>query len=323
MCMPLNAINAANIGIKPKGKNKFRIFMRDLRKSRYLYILLIPTIIYFIIFAYVPLYGLLMAFENYNPYQGIFGSPWIGLRHIKNFFSSVFFWRLIANTISINLYNLAVGFPLPILLALMINEVKNKAYQRTVQTIVYLPHFISLVVVAGMLVSFLSPSSGIVNALIQALGGDPIHFLAEPGWFQSVYVWSGVWQDAGWGSIIYLAALAGIDQQLYEASTVDGANSWHKLIYITIPGIMPTIIIMLILRMGSIFSVGFEKIILIYNPLTYKTADVISTYIYRRGIVGADFSYSTAIGLFNSIINFVMLVVFNKFSRRVSETSLW
>lgn len=321
--MPRNVLEAANTSVKPVQRNKFSIFIRDMNRSKYLYILLVPTIIYFIIFAYVPLYGLLIAFKSYNPYQGIWGSPWVGLQYIEDFLKSIFFWRLVGNTITINLYDLAVGFPLPIILALMINEVKNNFYKRSVQTLVYLPHFISVVVVAGMLVSFLSPSTGMINAIIKALGGQPIHFLAEPGWFKSVYVWSGVWQGAGWGSIIYLASLAGIDQELYEAATVDGANNWHKLRYVTIPGIIPTIIIMLILRVGSLFSVGFEKIILLYNPLTYKTADVISTYIYRRGIIGADFSYSTAIGLFNSIINFAMLVVFNKFSRRISETSLW
>lgn len=308
---------------KPPVKGRMKIFVKDIMKSKYLYILFLPTILYFFIFAYMPLYGLIIAFKSYNPYQGILKSPWVGMQYFKDFLNSIYFWRLITNTITINLYDLAVGFPAPIILALMINEVKNNVYKRTVQTIIYLPHFISVVVLAGMMVSFLSPSSGIINMFIKALGGNPVHFLAEPGWFKSVYVWSGVWQGAGWGSIIYLASLAGIDIELYEAATVDGANGWHKLKYITIPGIIPTIIIMLILRIGSLFSIGFEKIILLYNPLTYKTADVISTYVYRRGILGADFSYSTAIGLFNAVINFIMLVLFNKFSRKISETSLW
>lgn len=315
--------NPVAIRLVTKPKSAFYNFKKGLFKSRYLYILLMPVVVYYIVFAYVPMYGLLIAFKNYNPYQGIWGSPWIGLQHIKDFLQSVYFWRLIRNTISINLYDLLVGFPAPIILALMINEVYNNTFKRVVQTIVYLPHFISTVVVAGMLVSFLSPSTGIVNSFIKALGGKPIHFLAEPAWFQSIYVWSGVWQHAGWGSIIYLAALTSIDQQLYEAATIDGASKWQRLIYITIPGIMPTIVIMLILRIGSIFSVGFEKIILLYNPSTYSTADVISTYIYRRGILNADFSYSTAIGLFNSLINFTMLVLFNRISRSISEISLW
>ncbi len=309
-------------------KNQQRIekhgtFARDMFRSKYLYLLFLPTIVYFFVFAYMPLYGLLIAFKDYNPYQGIWGSPWAGLQHIRDFLHSVYFWRLIYNTITINIYDLLVGFPLPVILALMINSVKNNFMKRSVQTIVYLPHFISVIVVSGMLVSFLSPSSGIINYLIRALRGKAIHFLAEPGWFKSIYVLSGVWQNAGWNSIIYIAALAGIDAQLYESATIDGANNWKQLIYITIPGILPTIIIMLILRIGSLFSVGFEKIILLYNPLTYKTADVISTYVYRRGILGADFSYSTAIGLFNSLINFAMLVLFNQFSRKISETSLW
>ncbi|WZL78679.1 ABC transporter permease subunit [Eubacteriales bacterium mix99] len=309
-------------------KNQRRIgrsgtFARDMSRSKYLYLLFLPTIVYFFVFAYMPLYGLLIAFKDYNPYQGIWGSPWAGLRHIRDFLHSVYFWRLIYNTITINIYDLLVGFPLPVILALMINSVKNNFMKRSVQTIVYLPHFISVIVVSGMLVSFLSPSSGIINYLIKTLGGKAVHFLAEPGWFKSIYVLSGVWQNAGWNSIIYIAALAGIDAQLYESATIDGANNWKQLIYITIPGILPTIIIMLILRIGSLFSVGFEKIILLYNPLTYKTADVISTYVYRRGIQDADFSYSTAIGLFNSLINFAMLVLFNQFSRKISETSLW
>lgn len=312
--------------ILPKYTNKklaFSSFFKSMKRSKYLYLLFIPAILYYAIFCYAPMYGLIIAFKSYNPFQGILGSPWVGLQHIKDFISSIYFLRLIKNTITINLYDLAIGFPAPIILALMINEVGNKYLKKAVQTIVYIPHFISTVVIAGMIVSFLSPSSGIINGLIKFLGFKPIHFLAEPSWFKSIYVWSGVWQGAGWGSIIYLAALLGIDPELYEASTVDGASSWQKLRYITIPGIIPTIIIMLILRVGSLFNVGFEKIMLLYNPVTYISADVISTYVYRRGILDADFSYTTAIGLFNSIINFTMLVTFNKFSKKISEISLW
>lgn len=292
-------------------------------KSRYLYIIFVPVILYYVIFHYLPMYGLLIAFQEYNPFKGIWGSKWVGLKHVESFINSVFFWRLLRNTIAINLYGMIVGFPAPIILALMMNEVRNNFFKKAVQTTVYLPNFISTVVVCGMIVSFLSPSSGIINALIKMLGGQSIHFLAEPGWFWSIYVWSGVWQGAGWGSIIYLAALAGLDPTLYEAAIVDGASSWKRLWHITIPGIMPTIIIMLIMNMGSIFSVGYEKIILLYNANTYPTADVINTYVYRRGILKADFSYSTAISFFNNIINFIMLVTVNKIARKVGETSLW
>lgn len=295
----------------------------NLYRSRYLYMLIAPIAFYYFIFHYIPMYGLVIAFKDFNPYQGILQSPWVGFSHFVNFFHSPFAYRLIRNTVAINVYDLIAGFPIPIILALMINEVKGNWFKRGVQTIVYMPHFISIVVISGMLVSFLSPSSGFINKFISILGGQPIHFLAEPGWFRSVYVWSGVWQGAGWGSIIYLAALSGIDVELYEAATVDGASKWQKMKYITFPGILPTVIIMLILRMGSMFSVGFEKIMLLYSPMTYETADVISTYVYRQGILNADYSYTSAIGLFNSVINFILLVAVNKLSRRISETSLW
>ncbi|HEY8363234.1 MAG TPA: ABC transporter permease subunit [Tissierellaceae bacterium] len=306
-----------------KSDTKIYNFMKGLYHSRYLYLLIVPVIVYYFIFHYIPMYGVIIAFKDFNAFKGILGSPWAGFKHFKAFFESPFAYRLIRNTLTINIYDLVVGFPAPIILALLINEVKSNRFKRSVQTIVYMPHFISVVVVCGMLISFLSPSTGIINRFIQMLGGNPIHFLAEPRWFKTVYVLSGVWQSAGWGSIIYLAALAGIEMELYEAATVDGATKWQKLIYVTLPGILPTIIIMLILRMGRMFTVGFEKIMLLYNPLTYETADVISTYVYRKGILEANYSYTAAIGLFNSVINFIMLVTFNKFSRKVSEISLW
>lgn len=296
---------------------------RNVYKSRYLYIMILPVLVYYIIFQYVPMYGVQIAFRDFNPFQGFWQSPWVGFKYFNQFFNSVYFFRLMRNTFAINLYDIIVGFPAPIILALMINEVKNDVFRRTVQTVVYLPHFISVVVLAGMIISFLSPRSGIVNLIIKSLGGKPIHFLAEPGWFWTIYVWSGIWQGAGWGSIVYLAALTGIDQTLYEAAIIDGATRWHRLVHITIPCIMPTIIIMLILRMGRMFSVGYEKVLLLYNPITYETADVISTYVYRRGIEGGEYSFSAAVGLFNSVINFVMLIIFNQISRKVSEISLW
>lgn len=314
---------AANTGYKQKIGFNLASVVKGLFKSRYLYLMFIPVIAFYVVFNYWPMYGLIMAFKDFTPAKGIWGSPWVGLKHVETFISSVYFWRLIWNTIGINIYDLLVGFPVPIILAMMINELRMEKFKKTVQTVVYLPNFISTVVVAGMLIAFLSPSSGIINHFIKVLGGEPIHFLAEPAWFKSIYVLSGVWQFSGWGSIIYLAALAGIDIQLYEAATIDGASSWKKLLHVTLPGIIPTIIIMLIFRMGSIFSVGYEKIILLYNAQTYETADVISTYVYRRGILDADFSYSTAISLFNNIINFIILVAVNKISAKVSETSLW
>ncbi|MDI6617086.1 MAG: ABC transporter permease subunit [Clostridiales bacterium] len=303
--------------------NKLKKIKKGLYKSRYLYIMIAPVVAYYIIFHYVPMYGAQIAFKDFNPFEGIWKSPWVGFKYFIQFFKSVYFWRLIRNTLGINIYGIIVDFPMPIILALMINEVRNRVFKKSVQTIVYLPHFISTVVLVGMLVSFLSPRSGFINGIIKDFGGQPIHFLSEPGWFKSIYVWSGVWQNAGWGSIIYLAALTGIDPSLYEAAIIDGSSRWQRLIYITIPSLIPTIIIMLILRMGGLLNVGFEKIMLMYNPVTYETADVISTYVYRRGILGAEYSFSTAVGLFNSVVNFIILVSFNALSRKISETSLW
>lgn len=310
------------IGLKSKRPNISSV-KKGLYRSRYLYFLFIPVIIYYLVFHYSPMYGLIIAFKNYHPVLGIWKSKWVGLTHIKDFLKSVFFWRLIWNTVSINLYDLMVGFPAPIILALLLNEVRKNALKRIIQTIVYLPHFISVIVLAGIITLFLSPSSGVINSMIKTLGGKPIHFLAEAGWFKTVYVWSGIWQGAGWGSIVYLAALSGIDAELYEAATVDGANNFQKLLKITLPCLLPTIIIMFILRVGGMFSVGFEKVMLLYNPSTYVTADVISTYVYRRGIQQGDYSYTTAIGLFNNILNFATIMTFNHISKKLSETSLW
>lgn len=314
---------SAQIVGKPKSGPSLSSIKKGFYKSRYLYFLFIPVIVYYVIFHYAPMYGLIIAFKKYHPVLGIWKSPWVGLTHIKDFLKSIFFWRLLWNTVGINLYELAVSFPAPIILALLLNEVRKSAIKRTIQTIVYLPHFISVIVLASIVTLFLSPSSGIINAFIKALGGQPIHFLAEPRWFKTVYVLSGVWQGAGWGSIVYLAALAGIDAELYEAATVDGASNFQKLLKITLPCLLPTIIIMFILRVGHMFSVGFEKVMLLYNPSTYVTADVISTYVYRRGIQQGDYSYSAAIGLFNNILNFATIVFFNRLSKKFSETSLW
>ena len=303
--------------------SRWRKMQRSLYKSRYLYLMLAPVLCFYILFEYLPMYGSMIAFKEFNPFQGILGSPWVGFKYFEQFFNSVYFWRLIRNTLVINVYNLLVGFTAPIILALMINEVRARIFKRTIQTIVYMPHFLSVVVVVGMIISFLSPRTGIVNLLITGLGGKPISFLNEPNWFSTIYVWSGVWQEAGWGSIIYLAALTSIDQQLYEAARVDGASRWQQLLKITLPSLVPVIIIMFILRMGRMMHIGFEKIMLLYNPVTYETGDVISTYVYRRGILGAEFSFSTAVGLFNSVVNLTLLITFNTLSKKLSKTSLW
>ncbi|MGM9628291.1 MAG: ABC transporter permease [Faecousia sp.] len=292
-------------------------------KSRYLFLLMLPTLIWYVVFLYGPMYGLQIAFKDFVPSLGISGSKWVGFKHFISFFKSEYFVRVISNTLGISLYSIIVGFPVPIILALLMNEVGNKYFQKSVQTIAYLPHFISAVVVVSIINALLSPTSGLLNQVIVFFGGDPIHFMAEPKYFKTVFVLSDIWQSAGYNSIVYLAALTSIDSSMYEAATVDGASKWDKLIRITLPSLLPTIMIMLILRMGAVFSVGYEKIMLMYNEATYETADVISTYLYRRAFKSGDYSFSAAVGLFNSIVNFTVIQIFNKISAKISEVSLW
>jgi putative aldouronate transport system permease protein len=282
--------------------------------------MLLPVLVYYLVFHYLPMYGAVIAFEDFNPVKGVFGSKWVGLQNFQDFFSSIYFSRLIFNTVAINVLDIVFGFPAPIILALLINELRWNPFRRLVQTVTYLPHFISVIVVVGMLFDFLA-RDGLVNQLIA--GPQPIAFMQSAEWFRQLYVGSGIWQHVGWGSIVYLAAIATIDPQLYDAAKVDGADRFRQIRHITIPGILPTIVILLILRMGSMMTVGYEKIILMYNPLTYETADVVSTYVYRRGILQADFSFSAAVGLFNSVINFGLLVGANRLSRRFTGTGLW
>jgi putative aldouronate transport system permease protein len=295
---------------------------RNISRDRYLLLIIVIPVIYFIVFQYLPMYGLIIAFKDFRPLSGILGSPWAGFKHFEQFFHSVYLWRLLKNTVLLSIYSLIWGFPIPIIFALLVNELRDRFYKKFVQTVSYLPHFISVVVVTGMLVTFLA-QDGVVNMVLSKFGIDPIVFLNESGLFRSIYVSSGVWQSFGWGSIIYLAAMAGINPQLYEAAAMDGAKRWHRIRHITLPGIMPTIIILLILNVGSMLEIGFEKVILLYNPTTYVTADIIQTYVYRRGILSADFSYGAAIGLINNVINLCILVIANTISRRVSDTSLW
>jgi putative aldouronate transport system permease protein len=293
---------------------------RDLARNKHIYLMLLPVLLYYLVFHYLPMYGAVIAFQDFNPVKGVFGSTWVGLQNFQDFFSSVYFGRLIFNTVAINVLDLVFGFPAPIILALLINELRWNPFKRLVQTVTYLPHFISVIVVVGMLFDFLA-RDGLVNQLFSS--PQPTAFMQSADWFRQIYVGSGIWQHVGWGSIVYLAAIATIDPQLYDAAKVDGANRFRQMWHVTLPGIMATIVILLILRMGSLMSVGYEKIILMYNPLTYETADVISTYVFRRGILQADFSFSAAVGLFNSVINFGLLLAANRISRRLSGHSLW
>lgn len=284
--------------------------------------MVLPVLIFFILFHYKPMYGAIIAFKDYTPALGIAESPWVGLENFSRFFSSVYLGRLIRNTILLSVYSLIFGFPAPIILALLLNEVRSKKFKGLTQTVTYLPHFISMIVVTGMLVDF-SMTSGLFNDIIELFGGERSPLLQNPDLYRTIYVASGIWQEAGWGSIIYLSALSGVDSQLYEAAQIDGAGKWKQLLNVTLPGIMPTIVIMFILKMGTLMNMGYEKTILLYNPATYETADIISSYIYRIGLLDQDWSYSTAIGLFNSVINFALLLITNKLARKCGETSLW
>lgn len=294
----------------------------DLKRNWIVYLMVLPVVAWYIIFCYAPMYGVTMAFQNYKASKGFFGSDWIGFKNFIDFFNDVYFWRIIKNTLRISLLSLFVGWPAPIFLALLINECKNKYFVKSVQTITYLPHFISLVVICGMIKSF-TGTNGIITNIIEGITGNNQSILTMPQAFPWIYVISTVWQEVGWGSIIYLSALSAIDQELYEACEIDGGGRWRQTIHVTIPGILPTIITLLILKMGSLLSVGYEKIILLYNESTMETAEVISSYVYKRGLIDSDFSYATAIGLFNSLINIFFIVSTNAISRRVSETSLW
>lgn len=303
--------------------NKFSTrLIVDFKKNKWKYLIVLPVIVYMIIFNYKPMYGVIIAFKDYRPAMGIMASPWAGLKHFQTFVSDVNFWRVLKNTLRISLASIVWGFPAPILLALMINEVKNTKFKKTVQTITYLPHFVAVVIICGMIREFCL-SDGLFNVIIEAFGGTASSLLQKPELFTTIYVASDIWQGVGWGSIIYLAAISGIDQEQYEAARVDGAGRLQRIIHITIPSIMPTVITLLILRMGKILGVGYEKILLLYNATTYSTADVISTYVYRTGLLGAQWSYSTAVGLFNSIVNIIVLVLSNKISKKVSGSGLF
>lgn len=293
-------------------------------KNRELYILMIPVVIYFLLFHYKPMFGLIIAFQDFKPRLGYFESPWVGLQHFVNFFTGPYFASRMWNTLKISLSTLVIGFPAPILFALLMNELRGKLFPRVVQTVTYLPHFISMVVVCAMIKEF-TESGGFINVIATQFGYDGRSMLNVSELFVPIYVISNVWQGIGWGSIVYLAALTGIDMQLYEAARIDGAGRWKQTLHVTIPGILPTIVTMFIMRCGQIMSVGHEKILLLMNETTQETADVISTFVYRMVFVNTNpqYSYSAAVGLFNSVANFVLVIIANTVSRKLSDTSLW
>lgn len=303
------------------GKKKNLLFM--LKRDRYLLAMILPILIYYIVFHYLPMSGAIIAFKDFKPGGGIYNGDWVGMKWFIQFFQSPYAFRIIRNTILLSVYSIIFGFPIPILFAICITEIRSSKLRRTIQTVSYLPHFISTVVMVGMLSNMLSMNHGIINDVIIMMGGDPINFLQDPRWFRTLYVGSGIWQGFGFSSIIYIAAINGIDVSLYEAARIDGINKFQQVYYITIPMIAPTIIILFILQLGNLMSVGFEKVFLMYNPAVYETADVISTYVYRKGINSSSYSFASAVGLFNSLINFLLVYVSNAICRKATNTSLW
>ena len=296
---------------------------KALLQDRYLWLLAVPAVVYYFLFHYLPMYGLLIAFKDFSPFRGILGSPWAGLVWFEQFFTSIHFVRTVRNTLLLNFYGFFFNFTVPIIFALLLNEVHSSLFRRWVQTISYIPHFVSIVVVVGLINAMFNSENGLVNTVLGRLGMEPVPFLILPGWFRPLYIGSDIWQHFGWRAIIYLAALTAIDQEQYDAAWVDGANRWQQLRFITLPGIAPTIIILMILYVGQMMSVGFEKILLMYGPGTYETADVISTFVYRRGITGGDYSFAAAAGLFNSVINLTLILFVNRLSKQLTGTSLW
>lgn len=296
---------------------------KHIKRDRQLLILFIPCIAFYLLFRYGPLYGLIIAFKDYSVFQGIIGSEWVGMKHFVKFFSSNDFFLLFKNTLLLGLFTLIFGFPVPIILAILINEVRTRWFKKSVQTLTYLPSFLSVVIISSMIIDFLSPGNGIINKLIAALGFEKIYFLIMPEWFRTIYVASDIWATMGYEAIIYLAAIAGISPTLYEAAKVDGSTRLRSMWYITIPSILPTILIMFILKTGSMIRIGYEKVLLLYTPPTYEVADVFSTFVYRKGLLESNYSYASAVGLFEALIAMIMLLTANIISRRLGGRGLW
>lgn len=295
-----------------------------MKRNWILYLFLVPAVVYIAVFMYAPMYGLVIAFKDFSASKGIMGSPWVGTKWFSTFFNAPRFWQILKNTLALSVYSLVVGFPLPVILALIINGIGNTRAKKFTQTVTYMPYFISTVVLVGMMSVLFSPRSGIVNTLLSYLGGSgDTFFMGESKFFRHMYVWSGVWQSTGWNSIIYIAALTGVSQELHEAAKIDGANKLQRILNVDLPAIMPTMVILLIMNCGSILSVGYEKVYLLQNDLNTPVSEVISTYIYKMGLQQQRFSYSTAIGLFNNVINFIILITVNKVSKKISGMGLF
>nr|WP_278658148.1 ABC transporter permease subunit [Ruthenibacterium lactatiformans] len=308
---------------KARLMKSLRLLWKNIKRDKALLLIVLPVVVHYLVFVYYPMYGNIIAFKNYSPVLGISGSEWVGFKYFEQFFTSPYFFRVLRNTLLISIYSLIWAFPVPIIFALALNDLRNGPFKRIVQTVSYIPYFISTVIICGLLVNFLSPSSGIINTIIQMFGGDPINFLMEPSWFRTIFIASGIWQGFGWSSIIYLAALTGINPELYEAATVDGATKLQQILHVSIPCILPTIVVIFVMNIGTLMSVGYEKLILLYNPITLDVADVISSYVYRTGLVEGNYSFGSAVGLFNSVVNLILVVAANKASKKLTDVSLW
>lgn len=317
-------IKKKNVGLfQSTHSNFFQRLLKDMRKNWILYVMILPAVVWFLIFCYKPMYGVLLAFKDYKVKLGIMGSPWVGMKHFQRFFNAYNFKQLLGNTLWLSVYNLLVGFPIPIIFALMLNYLKNKYLKKTVQMVSYAPYFISTVVICGMISIFMAPDTGIFNTMRNWFGAESVDFLSKSEWFDDIYVWTGIWQGMGWSSIIYISSLAGVDYELHEAAIVDGATKIQRMLHVDIPSIKPTIVMLLILQMGSLMSVGFEKVFLLQNTLNKSAASVISTYTYEVGLINSDYGYSTAVGLFNSVINVILLVTANQIVKKFADESLF
>lgn len=306
------------------GAGRFAQYLAHIKRERFLLFLVIPGLIYYIVFHYIPMYGITVAFKDFRMSEGILGSPWVGFKNFEAFFDYPHVWRIIRNTVVLSFYNLVFGFPAPIIFALFLNELRSKSYQKFVQTVSFFPHFIALPAAVGLFFMILSPSTGIVNVVLSDIFGiDPIYFLVEPEWFRAIFVGTDIWQTFGWGAIVYIAQLSRIDPELYEAATVDGATRVQKMWHISLPGLKPIISILLILRVGKLLSVGWQKVILMYNPLTYETADVIGSFVYRRGLAQGAFALGTAVGFLNSVVSLLLVFLANAVAKKVSEWTVW
>jgi len=298
-------------------------WLHHIRHNVSLYLILVPGLVYYAVFHYAPMYGVLIAFKDYDIFSGVFASDWVGLKHFKELFRSDAFFTVFRNSLIISFYKLIINFPIPIVIAILLNEIRNMRFKRTVQTVIYLPYFLSWVIIAGLVINFLSPSSGVVNMIIQSLGGEPISFLTEPAYFRSIIVLSDLWHSMGWNTIIFLAALTGVSPYLYEAAKIDGAGRFSQIFYITLPGIKSTIVVLLLMKIGHMMDNGFEQIFLLSNPLVMNVGDVFETYVYRVGLLDGRYDFATSVGLFKSSIGLVLLVIANMTARRFGERGIF